>query len=398
MSLRFWLPLLAVFLSGCFEPFSFEARTPDPRAERLCAEAAAPDAAEDPVFVDCRVEGADFADPEAPLANEAVVMAWNIERGFRIEEQLERILDDPAVPVPDILLLSEVDRGCERTDFRNVARDFAEALGMNAVFATEFVELPGDRGLAGPYDPPLCEHGNAILSRWPVGNVRGIRHRSQHVWYTPPGFPNPDEPRLGGRIAVAADVRIEGGVLRVYSVHLESTVSSVEKRVDQALELVEDARNVAHPVVIGGDFNTFEYLFNLLAGFPTATFVPYEAEGFRDAHLALPIAERTTTRDPGNQIIDLVFTRGAIVRDPGVCSFDVCGGLSDHVPVWATVEVPRCHAPDLDCDGATDAEDVCPLLYDPGQEDGDGDGRGDACPWWPEPVQASAAGRGPTGE
>ncbi|MBW2314053.1 MAG: endonuclease/exonuclease/phosphatase family protein [Deltaproteobacteria bacterium] len=376
-----WLMLL--LLCGCFQEFAWEDRVPDPASERLCAEAASPDTAANPVFPHCRVEGSHLADPDAPLQTEAVVMAWNIERGFEADAQLEAILADPAVPMPDVLLLSEVDRGCRRTDFRNIARDYAEALGFNAVFATEFVELPGDRGATGPYDPPLCEHGNAILSRWPIGNVRAIRHRSQHVWYTPPGFPNPDEPRLGGRVALAADITVEGGLLRVYSLHLESTVSAVAARVDQALEIVEDARHVARPVVVGGDFNTFEYFFNVILGQSIATFAPYLADGFQDAHTGLPVSERITTHDPGDQIIDVIFTRGVRVLSRGVCPFAVCGDLSDHVPVWATVEIPRCESPDLDCDGAPDATDVCPLLFDPDQADADGNGRGDACPWWP---------------
>src|SRR6185295_978707 len=115
---------------------------------------------------------------------------------------------------------SEVDRGCQRTQFRNVARDYARALGYFYVYATEFVELPGDRGATGPYDPPLCEHGNAIVSRYPLGNVRAIRHAAQRSWYTPPEFPDPDEPRLGGRIAITADARIGDRLVRLYSLHL----------------------------------------------------------------------------------------------------------------------------------------------------------------------------------
>ncbi|MDG2304221.1 MAG: hypothetical protein P8R42_06115 [Candidatus Binatia bacterium] len=55
-------------------------------------------------------------------------------------------------PISDILLLSETDRGCERTDFRNVTHDFAEALGYYYVLATEFIELFGAHGRLDPDD------------------------------------------------------------------------------------------------------------------------------------------------------------------------------------------------------------------------------------------------------
>ena len=41
----------------------------------------------------------------------------------------------------DIVLLQEVDQGCRRTGYRNVARDLAAALDMNWVAVGEFQEL-----------------------------------------------------------------------------------------------------------------------------------------------------------------------------------------------------------------------------------------------------------------
>jgi hypothetical protein len=199
-------------ISAPFVEFSWREDTPDVRAERLCEEAADPDRAADTTFIHCDVEGATFAPAKVLPKDRIVVLAYNILRGFQVDAQLAAMLEDDLIPVPDVLLLSEVDRGCRRTDFRNIARDYAEALGYYYVYATEFVELPGFRDPDGPFDPPLCEHGNAIVSRYPLGNVRQIRHAQNRRWYTPPDFPNPDEPRLGGRVAVAADVKIGKGV------------------------------------------------------------------------------------------------------------------------------------------------------------------------------------------
>lgn len=364
--------VLSLLLGTCFIEFPWPEVPSDPVSERLCAEASAPDDATDTTYIDCRIDGSRFTStPDAAEEpTELIVMSYNVERGFRVDDQLAAILDDPSVPVPDLLLLSEADRGCRRTQFRDVARDYAQALGYYVVYTTEFVELPGGRGPSGPYDPPLCEHGNAIVSRFPLGNVRSIRHRSNRSWYTPPGFPEPDEPRLGGRVALAADVRVGSRTLRAYSLHLESTLSVLEIRDDQALEIAEDADDVWYPVVVGGDLNTFAAIFTyadtgVAIDGPTAALFD---RGFRDPHDVVEWTARPTSFDPVALLLDFVLVRGAETRDPGVCPVSVCGGLSDHLPVWATVDLAACTASDPDCDGWAE-DDNCPLRWNPEQDE-----------------------------
>ncbi|MGB8331195.1 MAG: hypothetical protein WCE62_13815, partial [Polyangiales bacterium] len=223
-----------------FEEFAWRTEAPDVRTERLCADAAAPDNAPDTTFIDCVIEGATFSTVEPSPNDELVVLAYNILRGFEVDTQLDMISSGVDFPVPDVLLLSEVDRGCRRTEFRNIGRDYAERLGYYYVYATEFVELPGNRGPSGPYDPPICEHGNAIISRYPLGNVRQIRHAANRSWYTPPGTADPDEPRLGGRVAIAADAKIGSKLVRLYALHLESTLTALDIRDAQAEEIAAD--------------------------------------------------------------------------------------------------------------------------------------------------------------
>jgi len=187
-----------------FEEFAWRTDAPDVRTERLCAEAEAPDDAPDTTFIDCEIEGATFSSGESAVKDQLVVLAYNILRGFEVDAQLDMVTSGIDFPVPDLLLLSEVDRGCQRTEFRNIAREYAERLGYYYVYATEFLELPGDRGPTGPYDPPICEHGNAMVSRYPLGNVRQIRHAQNRSWYTPPGSPMPDEsPQLVAKVWVS---------------------------------------------------------------------------------------------------------------------------------------------------------------------------------------------------
>jgi len=322
-----------------FEEFAWRTDTPDVRTERLCAEAAAPDDAPDTTFIHCELEGATFAGAEPTAKDELVVLAYNIERGFQVDAQLDMITSGVDFPVPDVLLLSEVDRGCQRTDFRNIARDYAERLGYYYVYATEFVELPGDRGPTGPYDPPICEHGNAIISRYPLGNVRQIRHAQNRSWYTPPGTPNPDEPRLGGRIAIVADAKIGSNLVRFYEMHLESTLSALDIRDAQAEEIAADAEGVTHPVVVGGDFNTFFYVTDLENGTLTEPAVKsFVDRGYADAHQALPLENRYTSFDPFPMVIDLIMAKGVDVVEAGRCPPARCESLSDHLPVFAQVQ------------------------------------------------------------
>jgi hypothetical protein len=66
------------------------------------------------------------------------VVSWNIERGV----QFQKIASTLQAIAPDVVLLQEVDRYCQRSGNHNVARELAHVLGMNWV---ERRRVPGDR-------------------------------------------------------------------------------------------------------------------------------------------------------------------------------------------------------------------------------------------------------------
>jgi endonuclease/exonuclease/phosphatase family metal-dependent hydrolase len=266
-------------------------------------------------------------------------MAYNLERGIHAGAQIETLRDDPALPRPDLLLLSEADRGCSRSGYRNVARDFARALAMDYVFGVEFLELPRESGGGGRIET-VCEHGNAILSRYPLGNVRLLRHARNRSWYLGPRkrAAGGGQPRLGGRMALFADVRVGARLLHAYSVHLESGIRDGEIRRDQARELALDSARLPFPVVIGGDTNAHGYLADLLFGTANDEASRTLLDGrYSDAHRSLPPLERATC--PPFLVLDLLFGNGGLFSQPGVCPFSRCGRLSDHLPVWATLNL-----------------------------------------------------------
>jgi endonuclease/exonuclease/phosphatase family metal-dependent hydrolase len=356
MTRRCAAALLPILAAGClreqvadepvdpYEGYAFVAyefaqdSAPDARVDRLCDEVTDPVGAVDKVFIHCRTEGARFSAEAAEPKSRIVVMTWNLERGLRLDAQIAAFRNG-AITVPDVLLVSEADRGCWRTGYRNVARELAEALSYDYVFATEFVELPrptADGSMSAP-----CEHGNAILSRYPIGNVEAVRHTQNFSWYD-----DLEEPRLGGRIALVADIQVGRRYLHVASIHFESSLTAVETIEAQATETAELVGARPFGCVVGGDTNAPFYFIDLLHDKATdpAT-VPFFDRGFVDTHDALPVNERGT-RD--GLILDLLLMKPAYVRafNPRICIKELCGALSDHLPVWATFAFDDAHAPD----------------------------------------------------
>ena len=100
-------------------------------------------------------------------------------------------------------MLNEVDWGMKRTDYRNVAADLATALHMNYAYGVEFVEVDpialGTEEFEEVSEEDRAKlktqitvdksryrglHGSALLSRFPLENVRLQPFEQQpHDWY-----------------------------------------------------------------------------------------------------------------------------------------------------------------------------------------------------------------------
>jgi endonuclease/exonuclease/phosphatase family metal-dependent hydrolase len=259
----------------------------------------------------------------ATLGRYLRIALWNIERGVEYEA-LESVFTDPLkylslldqakyppgsakrkmvleqaeqLQRADIIVLNEVDWGLKRTGYRNVIADLASALEMNYAYGTEFIEVDpialGTEDFADlenlerealaeqiTINPELYKglHGTAILSRFPLVNVRLIPFRTQgHDWYgvEKKGVTKIEkgkrkmselafqqkverEVRRGGRMMLLADIEdpnIPKGRLTIVATHLESKTKP-EKRVKQLEELLATIKHIENPVVIAGDMNT----------------------------------------------------------------------------------------------------------------------------------------------
>ena len=63
--------------------------------------------------------------------------AWNIERGIRLDGIIRLLSEHSVIRESDVLLLTELDYGMARSQNRFVAREIAEKLKLNYVFAGE---------------------------------------------------------------------------------------------------------------------------------------------------------------------------------------------------------------------------------------------------------------------
>ncbi|RNF26798.1 uncharacterized protein Tco025E_00954 [Trypanosoma conorhini] len=195
------------------------------------------------------------------------IVQWNIERGI----QYERIVQTLRALRADVILLQEVDINCRRSGYRNVARDLAEALGMEMYFACEFEELDAaDRPpvhAVGPLSPPATAtaeagnddgasshrrgrrfHGNAILSASAtLSDPRVIRHTAGVDWETE-GCKR-HEPRHGFRSVLRCRIHCserthpQMPALYLYCCHFEVFCGALS-RVRQLLDVLRDAAAV----------------------------------------------------------------------------------------------------------------------------------------------------------
>ncbi len=181
---------------------------------------------------------------------ELKLLDWNIDRGTR----LEKITSGITSIEPDLAILQEVDLNARRSQRLDVAEELAKTLKMNFVFGPEFQELG-----QGSTDKPAF-HGQALLTSLPIRSTRMIRFQAQSGFWKPqPYLPKWGlfQRRLGGRMALIAELDFNGRTLVVYDLHLESR-SGGDIQYAQLKEVLADtARYPADtPILIAGDLNT----------------------------------------------------------------------------------------------------------------------------------------------
>ena len=195
-----------------------------------------------PQFVEA--ETGCFTAPPETVPESLGVLMFNMERGVHLAEIQDFLRDCPDIRPFDLILANELDDGCARSGNKNTARELAKASGLNYAWGLEFIELVNDENEKG-------FHGNAVFSRWPIRRAGVIRLPEQYNWY----FDR--QKRIGGRLAVFAELDVGGRPLRAVSIHLENRTHGEGRRaqMETILKAVEQELP-GMPVILGGDLNT----------------------------------------------------------------------------------------------------------------------------------------------
>jgi endonuclease/exonuclease/phosphatase family metal-dependent hydrolase len=292
-----------------------------------------------------------------PKGDRLRILSWNIERGHSPDRLAEAFF----ALQPDVACLQEVDWGNERTGFADVLEHLTAATGMLGIYGIEFFELPSRRRRARFAGGGVT--GNALLTRIdPVSAYRIELPKCLDWEKNPCNEPLPrrikralqNEPRLGGRFGLGAMFRFGGSNLYVCSLHLEDKSGGVAGRWSQykaAIEAIGAMAGRKAPVIIAGDFNTFDSRLarlmvpaaaNAACGKPASV---TEAAWWRSALLPetgytdpFPAGAWTFAASPLFRVkLDWITMRGCEVLDLGVAPFS----SSDHRPLWADFCLPN---------------------------------------------------------
>lgn len=189
-------------------------------------------------------ETENFVPPPETVPEALGVLMFNMERGVHLEEIRDFLRDCPDIRPFDLILANELDDGCARSGNKNTARELAKAFGLNYAWGLEFIELVEERNEKG-------FHGNAVFSRWPIRRAGVIRLPEAYNWY----FDR--QRRIGGRLAVFAELDVGGRPLGAVSIHLENRTHGEGRRRQMEAVLHGVERELPDmPVILGGDLNT----------------------------------------------------------------------------------------------------------------------------------------------
>jgi endonuclease/exonuclease/phosphatase family metal-dependent hydrolase len=188
------------------------------------------------------------ASPHGSNSEHLRVLVWNIERG-KSPAQWAAI---EAVRQADVLLLCEVDDGMARSNNFDVAAELAARLGLHYAFAPNYFELTrgtlSERLTTRGRANARGFHGNAILSRWPLLDVRRLPLPVEFDWF------RHYERRIGTRVALRATLATPGEALTVAVAHLEAFASPAQRA--RQMRVLMDGMQDAPRAIVGGDFNT----------------------------------------------------------------------------------------------------------------------------------------------
>lgn len=188
----------------------------------------------------------------APVRDGFRAVAWNVERGLRLDAILDALTRDPRLAGADLYLLTELDVGMARSGNRDVPGEIAARLGFGGVFAPCYLNLGKGSGVErdAAAENRVGVHGNALFSRWPIRDAALVRLPNGKDKMRGP------EKRIGSQAAALATIELPGGPFAVASVHLDAHSTRGHRRRQMARVLDALDRRAPLPALVGGDWNT----------------------------------------------------------------------------------------------------------------------------------------------
>jgi len=231
------------------------------------------------------------------------VMTYNVHQGFDVGNipSLDRIADTISLADPQVVVLEEVVRGW-------LIDDQHDALGY----------LSARLGMAYVYGPTIGDlYGNAILSRYPITDVRRVSYAKE------PGL------RYQPRGAVIAHIGDSASAVRltIAVTHLDENSDASAVRMEQVRGLLNEVGSTT-PAVIACDCNAK----------PDAPELKLITDsGFGDLGLQSGGPDNTFPSDAPVERIDYLFGTGVIASQGRV----VPSTASDHRAVTVTITLSR---------------------------------------------------------
>ena len=181
--------------------------------------------------------------------------------------------------------------------------DFLAPEGYEAIYRTNAITRHG-------------EHGNAMLSRWPV-----IGHQHEDI----------SDHRFEQRGLLHSEVMVHGQAVHVLVVHLGLIKASRARQVAQLQRFIEREVPPAAPLLVAGDFN--DWGVNVKLALQSTHLRAFE--GLRNPTFPsrLPLVP-----------LDYVYARGLTPVGVHVPRGRIWGRMSDHLPLIAEFALPN-HLP-----------------------------------------------------
>jgi endonuclease/exonuclease/phosphatase family metal-dependent hydrolase len=226
--------------------------------------------------------------------NDLKVVSFNIKFALQTEQAIKELATFENLQNSDIILLQEMDE-------KSVSL-IARKLDLNYIYFPACLQS---------YDR---DFGNAILSKMPIRNDFKII------------LPHKNPINRQQRIASGADLILGDKIIRVYSIHTEVPVLSIEDRISQVNTVIQNIPDSIDYVIVGGDFNT------ILPATVEKIDYYFEKKGL---YQATEDIEYTTQLGPYGIIhlkMDHIFVRGLKLKRSGTC---LSSKASDHFPIWA---------------------------------------------------------------